>query len=295
MRSAPGFHLVDAFAARPFAGEPLVVLDDERLQAEELARFASEFGGTPVVVLEAPHDPVNSARLRLLSGETARFRPAPVVAAATLLAQTRADEILRREGVVVCLELGESVFRCEVIRNRLGVCYAEFVLAPARARDGSPDVASLAAGLRLSQDEIGFEGHAPRSFGPPETLVAPVATREALRRAAPTPDFAELLGEDAEVWLYARADAAAEIAVEARLLCARGRRPASGEALAAFAAAAAEFERPEDGDHEIFVDLLDEWDRRARVTLRFAVTDGVLEETRLGGQAAIVAAGELTR
>lgn len=295
MRRAPAFHLVDAFAGRPFEGEPLLLLDAERLDAKELADFAGEFCGTPVVMFEAPRDPVNSARLRILSGETARFRPAAVVAAAALLAQTRAEEILRREGVLVSLELGEGVFRCEVIRNRIGVCYAEFALAPARAHAESPGAARLAAGLGLSPDEIGFEGHAPRRFGPPETLVAPVATREALRRAAPTPDFAQLLSEDAEVWIYARADAASEIAVEARLLGSRGGRPASGEALAAFAAAAAEFERPQDGDHEIFVDLLDERDRRARVTLRFAVTGGALEETRLGGQTAIVATGELTR
>jgi len=56
-----------------------------------------------------------------------------------------------------------------------------------------------------------------------------------------------------------------------------------------------EFERPGDGAHELFIDLLPAHERRARVTLRFEIFGGALERLSLGAQTAFVARGEFCR
>jgi len=292
VRNAPRFFLIDAFAARPFSGEPLLLLlDDESRPQVALAALAGEFRGTTVVALRAPRDSVNSARLEFFSPSDDRQGSlGALVAAATLLAQRRAPEILARESVVVSLEAGESLHRCEVIRNRSGVCYAEFALTPGGAAETEIDGARFAAVLGLGVEALGFERHHPRRIGA-GLLVAPLASRAALARATLSPEFSQSFGA-ATVLAYVRAEPGEEIAVEARLIGQGGALAANGPAIAAFAAAAVEAERPEDGDHEIFFDLLDDVQRRARLTLRLSVLGGELETTRCGGQAVVVASGE---
>jgi hypothetical protein len=67
------------------------------------------------------------------------------------------------------------------------------------------------------------------------------------------------------------------------------------EALVALTGALIEFERPEDGAHQVFIDVLHAHERRARLTLRFDIVGGALERLSLGAQTAFVARGEFCR
>jgi trans-2,3-dihydro-3-hydroxyanthranilate isomerase len=290
------FFTLDAFARDRFAGVPIAVIEDaDALSAAEMQLFAREFNLPATAFLGAPRDQLNSARLRVFSPSTERaYSAEAIVGVAALLAQTRAPEILARGDLAVALEMGDEVWRCDVIRNRAGICYAEFALKhPQQAGNAAPAVEALAGILGLAPADFGFRTHAPLAFDAPQPfLFAPVRTREALQRARPAPGFHEVLG-GAGVFLYTEETLAPDAAVEARLFGPDGETAAGAEAMAAFAEAACECERPRDGDHQIVVDLGQAMGRLSRLTLCLSIADGIIREARLGGQAVIVATGEV--
>jgi trans-2,3-dihydro-3-hydroxyanthranilate isomerase len=116
----------------------------------------------------------------------------------------------------------------------------------------------------------------------------PLRTRDALLTVAPEEKFAAAA---TGVLLYTHDTAAAGAAIEARIIGA----DVGAEALIALAGAAVEFDRPGEGAHEFFIDLLHEHGRPARLTLRFEIADGALDSQSLGAQTVFVAKGEFCR
>ncbi len=149
----------------------------------------------------------------------------------------------------------------------------------------------MAAALGLRSQEIGFDGHRPSRFEGFDALdLLPVRTREALLKAAGVSKGLAALAP-AGLMLYTNDAAAPEATLEALSLGAS----LGAEALVALTGALIEFERPGDGAHEVFIDLLHADERRARVTLRFEIFGGALERLSLGAQTAFVARGEFCR
>jgi trans-2,3-dihydro-3-hydroxyanthranilate isomerase len=294
------FRTLDVFTRGKFGGKPLILFEDaDGLGQADLVDLAREFN-LPAAFLIAPRDPVNSARLRVFTpdGEELGFSAQALIGAAISLARSRAAEILARREVVVVLEIAGEIFSCEVIKSKSGVCYAQFALNRAARPGGSPpDVETLAAALALAPDEIGFKTHAPRVQGAVTPFVlVPVGSRAALDRARPSPASLErVLNSAAGLCLYTNETIAPDSAIRARVFGPGAvEDPASGEAAAAFAGAACAFERPSDGEHQIFIEQGHKSGRASRLTLGLSIEGGALANIHLGGQAVEVSRGELT-
>jgi len=292
------FHLLDVFTRRKFEGRALALLDCESgLDSPMMALLAQELAMPATAFLLPARDPINTARLACFSpqGEELPMAPHAVIGAATVLAQTRAPEILAHRSVVVMIETRNETCACEVIRSRHGALYAEFALgrAPVR-REAAISVATLAQAIELDPEDLAFGMHEPRVYdclGP--FCLAPARSRSALERARPQKDsLAPLLGAAQGLYLYAADPIDSDAAIHARLISRDGTEvSASGEALAAFAGAALEFERPRDGDHELVIEQGHGAGRPGRLTLRMEVLGGALVNMHIGGQTAPIATG----
>ncbi len=293
MKGAGRFWRLDACARERFAGVPLAAVDGaDELSPEQRLVIAREFNLPPTAFLLEPRNPANSARTQIFSpsGEC-RPRLEGVLALSALLAKERAESLLRRGGLTVAIEQDDACWRCDVIANSAGVCYSEIALErqPRRAEPWPPAM-ELAPALGLARDEIGFGAHRPSRFEAYGAVnLLPLRTRRALlvakaAESAPAPSTGGLI-------LYTNDVSAPEAAIEARMLDAS----LGIEALVALTGALIEFEPPHDGAHQIFIDVLDVRERRARVTLRFEIAGGALERLSLGAQTAFVATGEFCR
>ncbi len=301
MRRSLVYHLVDAFTDRRFSGNPLAVVEGaEALSAQEMQAIAREFNLSETVFLREPLDPAHSAGLRIFTPERElAFAGHPTIGAAALLAETRAGDALARNGVVVVLEAGVGALRCETLSGRNGVTYAECALPMTPRKAGpAPAPQALAAALSLPVEDIGFDAHVPSAFAVgPAFVFAPLRSRAALDRARRAPEaFAAALGDAAGVFLYTRETVDPAAAIHARML-AHGlgfdEDPATGAAAAAFAAVALAFERPEDGEHELFIEQGYAMGRPSRITLRMGVARGALARISIGGQVVRVGEGRL--
>lgn len=301
MTRALPFHLLDVFTDRRFSGNPLAVVEAaDDLADEEMLSIAREFNFSETAFLSRPRDPVHTARLRIFAPRAELpFAGHPTVGAAVIVAETRASDILAKSDVAIALESGVGVLRCEALRGRSGVTYAQFAAPLAPRRIGSaPLRETLAAALSLTADDIGFDAHVATiySAGAP-ILFAPLASRDALDRARRAPDaFARAAEGTIGAYLYARDEAQTANAIHARMF-AHGlgfdEDPATGSAAAAFAGVAHAFERPDDGEHQLFIEQGRAMGRPSRMTLRMSVEAGALRAVSVGGQAVRVGEGTL--
>lgn len=294
------YHLLDVFTDRRFCGNPLAVVEGtDELTATEMQAIAREFNLSETVFLQSPQDPVNSARARIFTPQKELpFAGHPTIGAAALLAETRAGDILAQSDVVLVLEEEIGALRCEALRGRNGVTYAQTALPAAPRKIGeSPAREALAAALSLTPREIGFGAHVPTiySAGAP-FLFVPLQSREALDRARRGPTFADAVGEAIGAFLYTHDTVDPANAIHARMY-AHGlgidEDPATGSAAAAFAGVAHEFERPDDGEHELFIEQGYAMGRPSRITLRMTVENGALAGVAIGGQVVRVGEGAL--
>lgn len=301
MRQKLRYHLIDVFTARVFTGNPLAIVEAaDTLTTETMQRVAREFNLSETVFLLEPRDPVHTARLRIFTPVTELpFAGHPTVGAAAHIAETRGAEILARSDLALVLEAPIGALRCEALRTRDGVTFAQVALpAPPRKLGPPPPLPMIAAALSLAPDDIGFDAHAPAqwSAGVPFVFV-PVRGQAALEQARRAENFATMLGDAAGVYVYTRETQDPRSAVQARMF-ANGlgidEDPATGSAAAAFAGVAHEFEQPDDGEHEIFIEQGHQMGRPSRITLGMRIESGGLRAVRIGGQIARVGEGTLT-
>ncbi len=294
------FSTFDVFADRRFGGAPVAVVEDgEGLCAAEMAAIAGELR-VPAAFLLTPRDAINSARIKVFAadGETG-FCGAATIGAAAHLARTRAGPMLARHDVVVALEQETGSVRCEVWRGADGACFARFDHpAPPRRLDDAPQGAALAEALSLAAGDIGFDGLAPTLYemAREPLLFVPLRSRAALDRAERASGFVAAMGAAAGAFLYARETEDAACAIRARMFPRRPslpEEPATPSAVAAFAGVALEFERPDNGAHEFFVEQGHGVGRPSRLALRMRVEEGRLAAVGIGGRAAPVCEGVL--
>lgn len=299
-RSLP-YHLLDVFTDRRYCGNPLAVVESAAaLTAQQMQAIAREFNLSETVFLQEPRDPVHSARARIFTPRTELpFAGHPAIGAAALLAETRAAEILARSDVAIVLEAEIGLLRCEALRGRSGVTYAQVALPiPPQKLGPAPSLETLAAALSLRADEIGFGAHVPTLYSAgPAFVFVPLRSRDALVRARRAPEFfADAMGAAIGAYLYSRETVDRESAIHARML-AHGlgfdEDPATGSAAAAFAGVAHEFERPDDGEHQLFIEQGYAMGRPSRITLRMSVENGRLAGVAIGGQVVRVGEGVL--
>jgi trans-2,3-dihydro-3-hydroxyanthranilate isomerase len=186
------------------------------------------------------------------------------------------------------------------MKNRSGVLYAQFASPePPRKISGAPPAAELlASAFSIGAGSIGFARHEPSVYSAGLPLVfAPIRTRAALEAVSVEPvAFAAAMTGASGAYLYTNETLDAASAVYARMFphsLGFAEDPATGAAAAAFAGVAHEFERPEDGDHEFFIEQGHKMGRPSRITLRMRVEGGQLSGVYVGGQTTRIGEGTL--
>jgi trans-2,3-dihydro-3-hydroxyanthranilate isomerase len=294
------YHLLDVFTDRRFAGNPLAVVElDTPMRDAEMQDVAREFNLSETVFLLEPRDPTNSASIRIFTPKRELpFAGHPTIGAAALLAELRAGELLSRHGIAMALEAEIGVIRCEALRGFGKATYVEVTppFTPRRC-DEAPPAAVLASALSLSADDIGFGAHVPVVYAAgPAFVFVPVRSREVLDRACRTDAFSGAMGAAGGAYLYTRETVDTACAINARMF-ANGvgidEDPATGAAAAAFAGVALEFERPVDGEHQLFIEQGHAMGRPSRITLRMWVENRELTRVAIGGQVVRVGQGRL--
>ncbi|WP_374545573.1 PhzF family phenazine biosynthesis protein [Rhodoblastus sp.] len=295
------YHLLDVFTDQPLAGNPLAVVPDaEGLDPALMQAIAREFNLSETVFVVPPRDPVHTAALRIFTPALELpFAGHPTIGAACLIAQLRAPDMIGRQPLRLVLEEPVGPVVCEVVRVQ-GALRASFVAPNAPQLLGEiPDRAGIAAAFGLSEAEIGFDGHAPvvASAGLPFAFV-PVASAAALDAIAP--DFSRFGAafplERPAVFLYTRETVDPAHHVHVRVFVpglGAHEDPATGSAACAFAAVAARFERPEDGEHTIVIEQGFAMGRPSQIALTMRIASGALVETSVGGACVRIGEGVL--
>jgi trans-2,3-dihydro-3-hydroxyanthranilate isomerase len=296
------FHTLDVFTRTRLAGNPLaVVLDADGLDAPSMQAIAREFNLSETVFVLPPRNAVNTARLRIFTpAAELPFAGHPTIGAAALIADLRADDLLTRGELGVALEEEVGEISCSVWRSRDGCLQASFVLPRLPWKAGAaPSVGALAAALSLAEDDIGFDRHVPSVWSAGTAFIlAPIASRAAVARARPALDRWSELGppEQRKVFLYSKETSQDGHHVHARMFAPGvgvSEDPATGSAVAALAGAAAEAERPEDGDHAIYVEQGEEMGRPSLICLEMRIEDGALRRAAISGSVIRIADGSL--
>jgi len=293
------FYTLDVFCDRKFTGNPLaVVLDADALADCEMQSIAREFNLSETVFVLEPRDPVNTARLRIFTpARELPFAGHPTIGAAALLAELRAADLLASGDVSLVLEEAAGLVRCQALRNRAELVYAQFESPQTpKKQDASATIELLARAFSMEMKDVGFDRHEPAIYSAGLAfLFVPIRTRAALDSVEIEPEaFSSALAGVSGAYLYTKETLDSASAVYARMLpLSLGEDPATGSAAAAFAGVAHEFERPENGDHELFIEQGHKMGRPSRITLRMTVEDGRLVCVHIGGQSVRIAEGKL--
>lgn len=296
------FYTLDVFTDRRFTGNPLAVVRNAgHLSAAQMQSIAREFNLSETVFLLPPRDPVNTARARIFTpASEVPFAGHPTLGAAVLIAETEGAEILAKQELVVALELEIGLVNCDVRRGAKRVSRAQFAIPKLPEKLGEADSAIAAQALGLELADIGFDGHRPTiySAGFPFTFV-PLQSLDAIARARVDMKHWDALVDapgSGACFLYTKETTNAGCHVHARMFSPAfgiAEDPATGSAAAAFAGVALEFEKPEDGEHILVIEQGVEMGRPSKIVLTMDVADAALSCVWIGGEAVIVARGEI--
>lgn len=180
------FSTCDVFTDRPFAGNPLAIVEDAgNLSTAQMQTIAREFNLSETIFVQPPRDPSHTAKVRIFF-PTAEipFAGHPTIGCAIHLALQ--DAPAGDFETLVTLEEEAGLVPVRVWRQD-GQTRAELTapIMPHAAREGkTPASDLLAAMLGLAADQIGFGTHRPRVYeGGPRFLYVPVRDLEALGNA----------------------------------------------------------------------------------------------------------------
>lgn len=297
------YAVLDVFTNRALAGNPLaVVLDAEGLSDERMQAIAKEFNLSETVFVLPPENPAHSAKIRIFTPSyELPFAGHPTVGTAILLAHERFGGNGGEQDAVVVLDEKIGSVRCGVMLKDGAAGFAEFDV-PRLSRPAGPigDADAIAAALGLSTSEIGFENHRPSSFeaGVPFAFV-PVANLDVLARAQPDMRFwNEAFGDHHhnDAYVYCRQTTAHDSGFSARMFAPSmgiAEDPATGAAAAAFAGVVQHYDDLPDGTHFIRIEQGFVMGRPSIIDLEIDMKDGKLHAVRIGGQAVLLAKGEL--
>ena len=290
--------ILDVFTDRSLAGNPLAaVLDAGGLDDAGMQAIARQFNLSETVFLLPPDEESRKARLKIfMPQKELPFAGHPTIGAAVLLGLMDA---VAGKGRDQAFEVEETVgvIACETRATGKRSGHARFALPRMPQRVGAaPSPAGLAAALGLEADDIGFDEHRASRYevGNPFCF-APIRSLEALGRARiDVTLWQAVFGDDIGCFLYTRETGDPALAFRARMLePSIGEDPATGSAVAAFAAVVTAFDRPGDGDHMLKIGQGFEMGRPSVVELGLTIDGGVLTAGTIGGSAVVTAEGAL--
>ncbi|WP_373504732.1 PhzF family phenazine biosynthesis protein [Aestuariivirga sp.] len=296
------FHTYDVFTAKPFAGNPLAIVEDaDGLSDAQMQTICREFNLSETIFVMKPQDPANTASVRIFyPGGEMPFAGHPTVGCAVHLAQKKYKPGCSFETVIRLEEVAGLV---PVKVSRIGdVPRAQFT-APVIAvvtDVAQPAAGAIAMALGLDEADIGFGAHRARLLqGGTRCLLVPIGSRAALQRARPCePHWSSLvgpLGTDM-AYLYTPGGDRSETAYRARMFAPTGgipEDPATGSATAILATQLLEFEALKDGTHRWQLEQGYEMGRPSDLWLEADVADAKLTAVRVAGQAVQIMSGVL--
>ena len=281
MDSLP-FHIWDVFTDRPFAGNPLAIVEGaDALSGAQMQMLARQFNLSETIFLMAPRDPAHTARARIFfPTDEIPFAGHPTIGAALFLAARDGltHVTLEEEAgpVPVSIRDGEATFTAPVLPAPHG---------------GAVPVTLCAEALGLTEGAIG--PHAPGAFaGGPAFLYIPVRDRDALSRARPRePAWSALMdmaGVDS-AWLY-------DPDLNARMFSPTAgipEDPATGSASAILAAQLLANGALPDGTTRRTIMQGEDMGRPSRIGFAAEAAGGRIRAVRISGRAVPVAQGRI--
>lgn len=299
------YTILDVFTDTPLAGNPLAVVHEAQdLDAARMQAIAKEFNLSETVFLLPPESPRHKARLRIFTpGRELPFAGHPTVGTAVLLGliDDAGDPAAEVPAHAFGLEERVGIVSCVMEKRGANHGHARFRLPrlPEYLGEGpAPEAAARALGLDPA--DIGFDRHLPsrHSAGVPFDLV-PLASRDAVERARPGPDFDKVFGRDGdagEVYVYSAGTVDPAHSFHTRMFAPGmgiAEDPATGSAAAAFAGALMEYEPLGEGTHDVVIEQGYAMGRPSLIRLQLMIENGALIGAEIGGDAVIVAQGEL--
>ncbi len=290
------FHVVDVFTTAPFSGNPLaVVLGADGLTGRQMQAITREFNLSETIFVQTPADPAHSAKVRIFCPACELpFAGHPTIGCAILLAE------LAHAGDFACeIVLEEVAGRVPIkVVRRGGAISAEFTapVQPTLAAGTPPSPEEAAAALGLAPQDIGFGQHHPLHWqGGPDFLYIPIASRAALRTAAPAASWQTMTDKAAtqSVYLYTPADQG----YAARMFApAHGmpEDPATGSASAILAAQLHAAGALPEGQTHVPLTQGEDMGRPSEIGLTATISGGNLQQIQIKGAAVRVHHGQIT-
>jgi trans-2,3-dihydro-3-hydroxyanthranilate isomerase len=298
------FHTLDVFTTERFGGNPLaVVLDADPLSSAQMQAVAREFGLSETVFVLKSSQPAHTAKVRIFTPTSELpFAGHPTVGTAILMAElaaTRNDMTDRDQDSLVVLEEAIGTVRIGVRRRKGVAAFAEFDAPRLPGPIGEPPSAErIATTLGLMANEIGFENHRPTAYsaGLPFVFVPIRGLNEIARIRIQPQHWSDTYADKGALFAYCRETVHTRSAFHARMF-APGlgvtEDPATGSAVAAFAAAVHRFDGTPDGQTRLVIEQGFEMGRPSHITLELQVLAGALKGVRIGGHAVGVLEGRI--
>jgi len=297
------YAILDVFTNTPLTGNPLaVVLDSEGLDDAQMLAIAGEFNLSETVFVQPPENPGHSANVRIFTPKVELpFAGHPTVGTAILLAHERFGDVDGEQDAVVVLKQKIGIVRCAVVLKQHAAAFAEFDV-PKLPEPAGPTHNNelIAEALGLDPADIGFENHDCCRFqvGAPFNFV-PVRNLDALTRAKPVMSrWKAAFGHDThnDAYVYCRETRSHDSAFQARMFAPDmgiAEDPATGSAAAAFAGVVHFYDGLTGGTHHIRIEQGFVMGRPSLIDLEVDIENGKMHAVRIGGQAKLVARGEL--
>jgi trans-2,3-dihydro-3-hydroxyanthranilate isomerase len=284
--------LLDVFTRQPLAGNGLAVIPNAAgLLDDEMQAIAREFNLSETVFICKPQNERNTASVRIFTPyQELPFAGHPTVGAAVVLGLNSKASALRIEEKV---GLVTALF--ERIDRRTGTARFTLPRLPARIAD-LPDRLSLAQALGIEPEEIGCGLFRPAVFSAGVTFhLVPVRDAGVLKRIKVNQGLWDKVfhHDHTSAYVFTLTPEEPDNDIAARMFGMDiGEDPGTGSAAAALIGLLAE--QALDNDQADFVLRQGhEMGRPCRIDLHFRKQDGALTHGAIGGEAVIIAEGEL--
>ncbi|HLG84869.1 MAG TPA: PhzF family phenazine biosynthesis protein [Bradyrhizobium sp.] len=291
---------VDVFTDRAFGGNPLaVVLDAQGLTTAQMQAIATEFNYSETTFVLPARESGHDAEVRIFTVRAEiPFAGHPNVGTAFVLASQAAVPPAR-----LAFEEKAGLVPVAILQEQGKVTGAELTAPQPLKRLSQVGVEQVAACLSLSTGDVRTDRHVPQiiSVGLP-FLVVELATRDAVRRAAPNAEaFARTLpldGNDA-IYLYSREVASTEAPcdLQARMFhpghSGLTEDPATGSATVAAASLLADLDPTRDGELRLTIGQGFDMGRPSLLMTRVVKQSGKIVSAHVGGRCVEMMQGTL--
>ncbi len=293
------FFTLDVFTQTRFGGNPLaVVLYASGISDRQMQTVAREFNLSETVFVLPAHDAANTAKVRIFTPQREMpFAGHPTIGTAVLLALQQGGGASQ---IDIGLEENVGLIPVTVGLDGAGGGYGQLTAAVVpEPVSGLPETDMIAAAIGLEAGNIGFGSHQPCLMEAGNTfLFIPVETRDGLARAQCRLSDWQALGDAGKMGalLYCRSEQDG-IDYHARLFApAAGimEDPATGSAAATFPGALLAAQALEDGSHKITVAQGEDMGRPSLLYIEADVSNGAIDQIRVGGHAVTVSMGKIT-